>query len=229
MLSAIILAAGRGKRLGARISKPLVKINNKPLINYSLQAFNKHPGIDEIIVVYAQKNKKQIVKAINNCSFKKIKSFVVGGPRRQDSVYNGLKKVSKKSAWVLIHDSARPFIDKTSISKVIKEAAKTGAAILGVPVKATIKSAFSSGIVNKTIDRSNLWEIQTPQVFRKMLIARAYEKYLKENVTDDASLVEKLGRKVKIVEGSYENIKVTTKADILFAQLIAKRLKKNAI
>jgi 2-C-methyl-D-erythritol 4-phosphate cytidylyltransferase len=229
MLSAIILAAGKGQRLGARISKPLVKINNKPLINYSLQVFSRHPDIDEIIVVYSRQNKKQIIKAIENCSFKKIKSFVIGGLRRQDSVYNGLKRVSQKSDWVLIHDSARPFIDKASISKVIAEAKKFGAAILGVPVKATLKSVSSGGLVNKTVDRSNLWEIQTPQVFRKRLIARACEKYLKENVTDDASLVEKLGRRVKIVEGKYENIKITTRVDILFAQLIAHGLKNNAI
>ena len=229
MLSAIILAAGAGRRLGARVSKPLVKINNKPLINYSLCAFNRHPGIDEIIVVCSAQNKKQIIKVIKNCSFKKIKGFVIGGPRRQDSVYNGLKKVGKKSDWVLIHDSARPFIDQGAISRVIQEAKKTGAAILGVPVKATIKSASAGGLVNKTVDRSSLWEIQTPQVFKKGLIDKAYEKYAEENVTDDASLVEKLGKKVKIVEGCSENIKITTGVDLCFAQLIAKRLKKNAI
>jgi len=229
MLSAIILAAGRGKRLGAKLSKPLVKINNKPLINYSLCAFCRHPEIDEIIVVSSAQNKKQIVKAVKNCSFKKIKSFIVGGKRRQDSVYNGLKKVSLKSDWVLIHDSARPFIDNKSISKVIQEAKKTGAAILGLPVKATIKSVCGAGWVNKTVDRNNLWEIQTPQVFKKGLILRAYEKYSKENVTDDASLVEKLGARVKIVEGRSENIKITTRVDLRFAQLIAKRLKNNAV
>ena len=229
MLSAIILAAGRGTRLGAKVSKPLVKIGNEPLINYSLCVFSGHPGIDEIIVVYSAQNKKQIVKAINNCSFKKIKSLIVGGKRRQDSVRNGLKEVSQKSDWILIHDSARPFIDNKCISKVIQEAKETGAAILGVPVKATIKSASGRGLVNKTVDRSNLWEIQTPQVFKKELIVQAHKKYFKENVTDDASLVEKLGVSVKIVQGNYENIKITTKVDLCLAQLIAKRIKKNAV
>jgi len=229
MLSAIILAAGKGQRLGGRISKPLVKINNKPLINYSLEALSRHPGIDEIIVVYSRQNKKQIIQTIENCSFKKIKCFVIGGRRRQDSVYNGLKVVSQKNDWVLIHDSARPFIDSRYITRVIQGAKKTGAAILGVPVKATVKSVRCGRLVYKTVDRSNLWEIQTPQVFKKQLIVKACEKYREENVTDDASLVEKLGNRVKIVEGSYHNIKITTGVDLCLAQLIAKGFKKNAI
>jgi 2-C-methyl-D-erythritol 4-phosphate cytidylyltransferase len=227
MLSAIVLAAGSGKRLGGRVSKPLVKISNKPLINYCLETFNRHPDIDEVIVVCSTQNKKQILKALKNSSFKKI-SFALGGRRRQDSVYNGLKKVSPKSEWVLIHDSARPFIDKQSITKVIQGAKKTGAAILGLPVKATIKTA-SCGLVNKTLPRNDLWEIQTPQVFKKEFIAKAYEKYSKADVTDDASLVEKSGRKVRIVEGRGKNIKITTRVDLYLAQLITKGFRKNAI
>ncbi|MDD5120591.1 MAG: 2-C-methyl-D-erythritol 4-phosphate cytidylyltransferase [Candidatus Omnitrophica bacterium] len=229
MLSAIILAAGRGKRLASSVSKPLVKINNKPLINYSLDVFNRHPAIDEIIIVYGAQNKKQIFKAVNRSSFNKIKGFIAGGRRRQDSVYNGLKIVSEKCDWVLIHDSARPFIDSVSISKVIRGAGRTGAAILGVPVKATIKTVISNRLVDKTVQRRNLWEIQTPQVFKKVIIGEAYKKYLKQNFTDDASLVERLGGKVKVIEGRYENIKVTTRDDLLIARLIAKRLRKNAV
>ncbi|MFA6358326.1 MAG: 2-C-methyl-D-erythritol 4-phosphate cytidylyltransferase [Candidatus Omnitrophota bacterium] len=229
MLSAIILAAGQGKRLGTKTSKPLVKINSKPLIDYSLRVFNKHPGIDEIIVVLSIHNQAQMLKALKNCSYKKIKSFVLGGTRRQDSVYNGLKAVSPQSHWVLIHDAARPFIDGQSITKVIQAAKKTKAAILGIPVKATIKSACPASLVKKTIDRSNLWEIQTPQVFNKQLINQAYEKYSQENFTDDASLVEKLGKKVKIVLGRSKNIKITTGVDLLFAQLIVKRRFDDAV
>jgi len=223
MLSAIIVAAGQGLRLKTAAFKPLVKIGKLPVIIYSLNTLDKHPQIDEIIIVVNAKNQRAIKRLIKNYSFKKIKSFVLGGRRRQDSVYNGLKMVSENSDWALIHDAARPFIDCQAITKVILAAKKTGAAILGVPVKATVKSIKSGGMVDRTLDRSNLWEIQTPQVFKKELILEAYKKYCQENVTDDASLVEKLGKKVKIVLGSYENIKITNKEDLLFAETISKR------
>lgn len=223
MLSAIVLAAGSGRRLKLSVSKPLVKICGKPAIIYSLELFNRHPDIDEIIVVASAQNKAAIARAIRKCSFKKIKVLCLGGKRRQDSVFNGLKAVSKKSDWVLIHDSARPFVGKKLISEVITAAKKTGAAILGVPVKATIKSVKKGSLVDKTVDRSNLWEIQTPQVFKKELIFEAYHRFHKANFTDDASLVEKLGKHIKIVMGSYENIKITTKEDLFFAGAIAKR------
>ncbi|MFA5092862.1 MAG: 2-C-methyl-D-erythritol 4-phosphate cytidylyltransferase [Candidatus Omnitrophota bacterium] len=222
MVSAIVLAAGLGKRLKNKLTKPLVKIDRKPAIIYSLETLNRHPKIREIIVVVGAKNKEAISKVISKCSFKKIKSFVLGGRRRQDSVYCGLKAVSVKSDLVLIHDSARPFVDSKSISKVIQAAKKSQAAILGVPVKATIKQTKKNSLVDKTLDRSNLWEIQTPQVFKKELIFKAYQKFSKSNVTDDASLVEKLGKKVQIVLGSYKNIKITTDDDLLLGQIIAR-------
>jgi len=225
MFSAIILAAGSGRRLGAKVGKPLVKIGNRPAIIYSLSTFDKHPDIDEIILVLNAKNQAQIIKAIKKYHFKKLSFFVIGGKRRQDSVYNGLGKISKKNNWVLIHDSARPFISSKFITKVILAAKKTGAAILAVPVKATIKSIKAGLVVDKTVDRSNLWEIQTPQVFKKDLIIKAYKRFSKDNVTDDATLVERLGKKVKVVQGSYENIKITTNEDLLIAQAIAKRFK----
>lgn len=223
MLSAIILAAGQGLRLKAAGPKPLVKIGKLPAIIYSLRSLDGHADIDEIIMVVSAGNQQAITKAIGSYSFKKIKVFVLGGKRRQDSVYNGLKEVSIKSNWVLIHDAARPFIDHKSITEVIRAAKKTGAAILGVPAKATIKSIKFNRLVDRTLDRSNLWEIQTPQVFKKELILRAYAEHSKKNVTDDASLVEKLGKKIKIVPGSYENIKITTPEDLLFARVIAER------
>ncbi|MCX5699384.1 MAG: 2-C-methyl-D-erythritol 4-phosphate cytidylyltransferase [Candidatus Omnitrophica bacterium] len=223
MLSAIIVAAGQGLRLKAGVPKPLVKIGKLPAIIYSLNTLDKHLDIDEIIVVLNAKNQRAITRLIRSYSFKKIKGFVLGGRRRQDSVYNGLGMVSPDSDWILIHDSARPFIDSQAVTRVILAAKKTGSAILGVPVKATIKSIKSGDLVDRTLDRSNLWEIQTPQVFKKELILRAYQEYSKGSVTDDASLVEKLGKKVKIVLGSYENIKITTEEDLLFAEAIGKR------
>jgi 2-C-methyl-D-erythritol 4-phosphate cytidylyltransferase len=167
-------------------------------------------------------NQDKAIKVIKRLNFKKIKAFVIGGIRRQDSVYNGLKAVSKRSDWVLIHDSARPFIESKSINKVILAAKKSGAAILAVKPKATIKLSHKRNIVSKTLDRDKLWEVQTPQVFKKSLILKAYRKYSKSNVTDDASLVEKLGKRVVVVEGDYRNIKITTAEDLLVAGLIIK-------
>ncbi len=222
MLSAILLAAGVGRRLNLLVSKPLVKIGKLPAIVYSLKQLNKHPEIDEIIVVVNAGNKAAITRSIKPYFFKKIKYLVLGGPRRQDSVYNGLQAIDKNSKWVLIHDSARPFIGRDAITEVIKQAKKYNAAILGVRPKATIKLSGAFDMVRQTLDRDKLWEIQTPQVFSKNLLLKAYSKYAKENFTDDAGLIEKLGSKVKIVLGSYMNMKITTGEDLFLARLMIK-------
>lgn len=224
MLSAIIVAAGHGKRLKNVLSKPLVKIGKVPVLVYSLRILEKHPKIDEIIVVVNAKNQPAIKRLISSYHFKKINGLVLGGLRRQDSVYSGLSKVSSKSEWVLIHDAARPFLDGATISKVIQAAKQNGAAIVAVKPKATIKISGRNNIVKKTLDRNELWEVQTPQVFNKKLILEAYKKFAQSVVTDDASLVEKLKRKVRLVQGSYQNIKITTGEDLLLAGLIAKRV-----
>jgi 2-C-methyl-D-erythritol 4-phosphate cytidylyltransferase len=223
MLSAIILAAGSGKRLGRAVSKPLVKIGGLPAIIYSLRALEKHAQVDEIIVVVNSKNRAAIFGLAEKFNFKKIKCFVLGGALRQDSVLCGLRNVSSQSGWVLIHDCARPFIEQSAIDRLIQGARKTGAAILAVRPKATIKIGAAANLVAKTLDRNNLWEVQTPQVFKKELLLKAYNKYSTSKVTDDASLVEKTGAKVLVVEGKYENI--TTTEDLLFAGLIAQRFK----
>ncbi|MDD5561797.1 MAG: 2-C-methyl-D-erythritol 4-phosphate cytidylyltransferase [Candidatus Omnitrophica bacterium] len=222
MLSAILLAAGKGSRLNSRTPKPLVKICGKPAIIYSLESLNRHPVIDEIVLVLNRANRGQISRLIKKYSFGKLRVLVLGGQRRQDSVYNGLKAASKNSDWVLIHDSARPFIDAGSITKVIAAAKKTGSAILAVRPKATIKFSRMGNIVSRTLNRDKLWEAQTPQVFKKNILLEAYKKHFRGSVTDDASLIEKSGRRVNIVEGSYSNIKITTVEDLLMAGLIAK-------
>jgi len=225
MLSAIILAAGQGRRLKAKTLKPLIRIGKSPVIIYSLNVLDKHPQVDEIIIVVNAKNQRAIKRLIKEHSFKKITSVVLGGLRRQDSVYSGLRMVSQKSDWVLIHDSARPFIDGATITKVVLAAKKTGSAIVAVKPKATIKFSQKNNIVKETLDRDKLWEIQTPQVFKKALILQAYKKHGAGEVTDDAALIEKLGQQVFLVKGSYENIKITTAEDLLLAGLIAKRFR----
>ena len=246
-VTAIVLAAGGGLRFKSKISKPLIKINSQPAIIYSLNILSKHPYIRDIIVVVNTGNLQDIMSKIEQYRIKKIKDVVLGGRQRQGSVVNGLKAIDERTDLVLIHDAVRPFIDRETVSKVIKEAGRCSAAIVGVPVKATIKSVKVSlpaarlparqgqagkcqgvkekFIVDKTLDRDRLWEIQTPQVFKKELIFAAYKRCGDIEVTDDASLVERLGVKIRVVAGSYFNIKITTPEDLIFATAIAKKVK----
>jgi 2-C-methyl-D-erythritol 4-phosphate cytidylyltransferase len=221
-VSAIVLAAGRSLRFKNKTSKPLVKINRQPIIAYSLKTLSKIGCIKDIIVVANLKNRQGIARVIKKSGIDKVTKIVQGGQRRQDSVYNGLKNLSSSAELVLIHDGARPFIDKKTILSVIKKAAECGGAVVGVPVKATIKEA-QGALIKRTLDRKILWEIQTPQVFIRELIFKAYSKSSGAEVTDDASLVERSGGKVTLVKGTYSNIKITTPEDALLAEGIAKR------
>jgi 2-C-methyl-D-erythritol 4-phosphate cytidylyltransferase len=229
-LSAIVLAAGRGRRLGSGIPKPLVAIGSKPAIIYPLQVLNKHPSVQDIIVVVNARNSKGIIGKIREYRIDKVRCVVAGGRRRQDSVYNGLKVIDPRSDLVLIHDGARPFIDRKTLSCLIGEAKENGATICAVPVKATIKTVVRSPscgmrnlTVKRTLNRDELWEVQTPQVFKKDWLAEAFRKFNRSSVTDDSTLVEMLGKKVGVVLGSYDNIKVTTPQDLLIAEAIAKK------
>jgi 2-C-methyl-D-erythritol 4-phosphate cytidylyltransferase len=231
-VSAIVLAAGRSLRFSrSKISKVLTPINSKPIIIYSLEILSKHPSVRDIIVVVNEQNLKGITNQISDSRIRKIRRIVKGGIRRQDSVINALSVLNRDIDFVLIHDAARPFINRNMVSSLIKEAARYGAAIAGVPVKATIKKVKSkkekvkSVFVEKTLNRDNLWEIQTPQVFKKDLIVKAYKKFGRLDVTDDAMLVEKLGEKVRVVLGSYDNIKITTPEDLVVAEAILKSKK----
>ena len=223
-VSAIVLAAGRGRRLKSRLSKPLARINAKPILIYSLEVLSRQSGIREIIVVANKNNLRAITTLVKKYRIPKVAAVILGGSRRQDSVANGLKCLDKNTDLVLIHDAARPFIKRCLVSRLIKEAGRHGAAIAGVRVKSTIKQAgIRNFLVEKTVSRQGLWEIQTPEVFRRDLILEAYRRFGSQDVTDDAMLVEKLrGSKVKIVEGSCRNIKITTPEDLRIAAAICK-------
>jgi 2-C-methyl-D-erythritol 4-phosphate cytidylyltransferase len=223
-VSVIVLAAGKGQRLKSRVSKPLVKVGTKPLLAYSLKAFARNPRVNEIIVVVSQSNARAVSVMLKDFHPAKIKKIILGGKRRQDSVSNGLKSLDAKADLVIIHDAARPFITKEMIDNIMREASEAGAAIAAVPVKATIKEV-SGDYVKKSLERSSLWEIQTPQVFKRSLIQQAYERFGKCDVTDDAMLVERMGVKPRVVYGSYTNIKVTTPEDLVIAEAIAKKWK----
>lgn len=228
-VSAIVLAAGESQRFGGKKQKLFINIRREPAIIYSLKALQDHPYIREIILVAHEQNIERLEAIGKKYRIKKIRSVLLGGRLRQDSVSNGLKAIAAKTDLVMIHDGARPFVDRELLFRVICSAARYGAAIAAVPVKATIKEAVLSGVtgqhqvlVKKTIKREGLWETQTPQVFRKNLIVKAYHRFGKQEVTDDAALVEKTGAKVRIVMGSYFNIKITTPEDMIAAKAIAK-------
>ena len=190
-VSAILLAAGSGSRLKSKVSKPLISIAGKPLIAYSLLVLERQSQVDEIVVVANARNQAAIECLVKRYRINKVKAVVLGGALRQDSVRNGLARIDQRSGLVLIHDSGRPFISQSLLGKLIRKAAKTKAAVLAVPVKATIKSATRKLLVSKTFKRDLLWEIQTPQVFANSLIKRAFKKFGRCPVTDDSSLVEK--------------------------------------
>ncbi|MCM8780318.1 MAG: 2-C-methyl-D-erythritol 4-phosphate cytidylyltransferase [Candidatus Omnitrophica bacterium] len=224
-VSAIVLAAGRGRRLGLGVPKPLVELVSCPIIIYSLKVLSRHPSIKEIVLVVNPKNRLKIRRAIQQYRIPKITRLVLGGRQRQDSVRKGLEAISPESELVLIHDAVRPFINRMMLNSVIEKAKKNGAAILGVPVKATVKEitiSRSQLFVRSTLNRDNLYEIQTPQVFRRNFILGAYRRFGNTSATDDAMLVEKLGVPVSVVLGSYDNIKITTPQDLYVAQAILK-------
>lgn len=220
-VTAIVLAAGRGLRFkGSRNTpKPIALLNRKPVLIYCLSVLNSNPYVSEIILAVNPDNLNRIVSALKKYRIPKLKKIVLGGALRQGSVTNALRHVDNKSSLVLVHDGVRPFIETRAVSRLIKEANKMGAAVLGTPVKETIKEA-AGHTVKYTLDRQNLWTIQTPQVFKREIILKAYERFGKTGVTDDASLVEKLGFKVKIIPGSYKNIKITTREDLAVAKAL---------
>lgn len=225
--SVIIPAAGQGKRMGTSIKKQYLKIGNKPIIAHTLEKFIQSKWIHEIIVVIAEEDRGYMNNEIlNKYNFNKQIKLVIGGKERQESVYNGLINISNKTEVVLIHDGARPFISEEEIQKVIEGVWTYGACIVGVRVKDTIKMIDKEGYIMDTPDRSKLWSIQTPQGFKKEIILKAHKKAKEDKYlgTDDGVLVERLGYRVKIIEGKYENIKITTTDDLLIGETIVKSL-----
>jgi len=217
-VSAIVVAAGQGRRLKSKVSKPILKLNSKPIIAYALSVLNSCPEIKEIILVGNSSNIQELASIVSKHRIRKVSKICLGGKARQDSVAKGIEFISKDARLVLIHDAVRPFISKDLVSSLVTSAQKYSAAITAVPVKATIKASDKLGFVQRTIERSNLWEVQTPQVFSKGLLLKAYTRFGKLRVTDDAMLVERLGVKVKIVLGTYRNIKITTPEDLKIAK-----------
>lgn len=230
-VTAIVPSAGLGRRLGSHMNKPFQSLGGKPLVVWSLETLESVKEIEEIIPVLNEGNRERGEEVFEKYNLSKIKKIAPGGKERQESVYNGLKLVDDKNCIILIHDGARPLIEKALIQEAIRQMTEIlrdgedcNGIVLGVPVKDTIKEAKKS-IVKKTLRRDSLWAIQTPQVFPYSYISTVYERAIKDGFysTDDAALVEKYGGKIKVIMGSYRNIKITTPEDLIIAEYLLTR------
>ena len=225
--TAIVLAGGSGKRMNSAVKKQFLTICDKPLLYYSLKAFEES-FIDSIILVASEEDKNYCQEEIiDKCHFQKVEKIVSGGKERYHSVANGVMAAGETD-YIFIHDGARPFVTQNMLKQLLHEVQKSSACVAGMPVKDTIKIADTDGYIETTPRRDLVWMIQTPQVFSYELISKAYAILIKEeeallkkgiSITDDAMVVETLlGERVKLVEGSYKNIKITTPEDIGIAE-----------
>lgn len=225
-VGAIIVAAGKGSRMGLGHNKVLAKVCGKTVIEWTLDNFINSGLVDRIVLVISPDDKEQMAEVSRQYRERIDITLVEGGKERQDSVYNGLISLGNSVGTVLIHDGARPFVDKSIIERSIANARLYGAACAGMPVKDTIKIVDQENIITSTPERRFIWSAQTPQAFKREIILdaykRAYEKGI--NATDDASIAEASGYKVVMFEGSYYNIKLTSPEDMLLAELFIKNL-----
>jgi 2-C-methyl-D-erythritol 4-phosphate cytidylyltransferase len=225
-IAAIVLAAGKGRRMQSDVAKQYMMLKEKPVLYYALKAF-EDSEVDEIVLVTAEEEREYCRQNIvERYGFSKVSHIVAGGAERYHSVYNGLCALWN-CAYVLVHDGARPFVTQQIIHRSLEEVRTRQAVAVGMPVKDTIKIIDETGFVKETPDRQFVWAIQTPQTFSYTLIRQCYEKLIQEDkqqanaqkITDDAMVVELFtGVKVKLVEGSYDNIKITTPEDVSVAE-----------
>lgn len=223
MLTAIIVAAGSSQRMG--FDKLFAPIAGKPVIAHTLQAFERASCVNEIIVVAREDRQDEIRKISHVGNFKKIRSIITGGERRQDSVRIGLGRLSADAKYVAVHDAARPLVTSEQIERVFEKCRDYGAATLAEPIRDTVKRADVDLIVTASVDRHQLYVMQTPQVFERGLIEEAYRAAYTENVslTDEVSAVERLGRKVVLVLNNDFNFKITYPRDLELAEFVLKQ------
>ncbi len=226
--TAILLAAGQGKRMGTDVQKQYIELKEKPVIAYSLDQFDQSRVIDNIILIVGEGQEDYVDKEIvKKYHYKKVSAIIPGGKERYHSVWEGLKALEEqeadlseenRTAYVFIHDGARMFTDEKILKRGYETVKKTGACVAGMPSKDTVKVVDENCCATETPDRKRVWTVQTPQVFERELIIDAYRRYMEKEeifVTDDAMVVEQMcGRPVKMFEGSYRNIKLTTPEDL---------------
>lgn len=225
--TAILLAAGQGKRMNSKIQKQFLEIQGKPVLYYSLHCFQESQVIQEIILVTSEDAISYCQKEIvEKYGFTKVKKIIKGGKERYDSVYAGLLACGEPD-YVFIHDGARPFITEEILERGLEGVRQTGACVVGMPSKDTVKLADENGCVQETPDRNRVWTIQTPQIFRYSLICRAHDSIRRKDmskITDDAMVVEQeTGVPVRLSMGSYQNIKITTPEDLAVAEAFLKK------
>lgn len=222
-IAAVVVAAGSGSRMGTKAKKQFLALDGTPLVGYALKILDASHMIGNIVVVVSPGDEEYCRTAVaDRLGINKAAAIVPGGKERQDSVYNGLLALSHDTDIVVVHDGARPFFSSVILESVIEAAQVHGAATCAVPAKDTVKLAGEDGFVTGTLPRGRTWLTQTPQAFRYELIIEAHRRAREDNilVTDDAALVELLNRPVKIVMGSYDNIKITTPEDMAVARTI---------
>lgn len=224
--TAVVLAAGSGRRMGTKVHKQYLLMGGKPVLYYSLDTFQKSELIDEIILVCGSGEEEYCRhEIVEQYGLTKVGKIIPGGAERYNSVWNGLQET--KDGYVYIHDGARPFVDDEMIARAYECVSESHACVAGMPSKDTVKIADETQTVQQTPDRNRVWIVQTPQVFETELIRRAYDLLMKKetiNVTDDAMVAEQmLGCPVRLFYGSYENIKITTPEDLEIAEIFLER------
>ena len=224
-VGAIIPAAGRGKRIGALVPKQFLEIQGKPLLHHTLTVFASCKLIDYVVLVMPRADVDEMGEDWLN-KYEIVREVVVGGEQRQDSVYNGFNSLEEGTDIVVVHDGVRPFTTPQMIIATVEAAQQHGAAITAIPVSDTVKQA-ADGFVKQTVSRDGLWRVQTPQAFQYGLLQQAFKKAKKDSyyVTDEGSLVEYLGERVKIVPGSELNIKITRKEDLVLGESLLSRIR----
>ncbi|HOB11917.1 MAG TPA: 2-C-methyl-D-erythritol 4-phosphate cytidylyltransferase [Syntrophomonadaceae bacterium] len=224
-LRVVIAAAGAGSRMGSRINKQYLLLNQRPVLAYSLDIFEQFDAVDEIVIVARSSEigycEQEIV---NKYNYRKVSRVVAGGPERQDSVWAGLSHLSDQTAYVAVHDGARPLLSLDLLQALYQEARRWGAAIPGVIARDTLKMIDRDSFVGQTLDRNIVVAVQTPQIFQFHELKRAYQEAFYDNfrATDDASLFERYIGRVKVVAGQYDNLKITTPEDIIIAESLLK-------
>ena len=226
--TAIVLAAGQGKRMHSKVQKQFLEIQGYPVLYYSLRCFQESPLIQDIILVTGEESisycKEEIVQKYG---FTKVSAVIPGGKERYDSVYAGLCEC-RDCEYVLIHDGARPFVTEEILKRGLQKVKETGACVIGMPSKDTVKLSDEEGYVKETPNRKRVWTIQTPQIFSYSLIREAHDSIRQKDmskITDDAMVVEQeTGAKVALAEGSYQNIKITTPEDMNTAEMFIENI-----
>ena len=225
--TAVIPAAGTGIRMGTKIKKQFLKLGEKEIIAFTIEKFEQCEEIDEIVLATTKDTMELLWSIVKREGFQKVSTIVEGGKERQHSVYAGICAANKKAEIIVVHDGVRPFVEVEDIKKTIVMAQQKGACVLGVKAKDTIKICNTENEIVTTPQRNLVWYIQTPQTFQKDLLLRAFERAEKENFvgTDESMLIERDGNIVFVIEGHYENIKITTPDDIVIAEAFLKKEK----